>query len=177
MSLFQSQSDITIHIPPDLKTGATLQADKPLAANVYAFATYIFQQLNRWPQDGSVDFSKAIYALSSYLTPSFRESLVTEMETKASRGELAGRERGMTEIVGLDYIEEKVQVVRDGLWLVQIDMELRESVKGVEVKRKRLRYPIRVIRYDVDRETNPWGLALDGYELPGPQALPDEIQE
>ena len=34
-----------------------------------------------------------------------------------------------------------------------------------------IRYPLRVLRYAVDAEANPWGLALDGFAAEGPQRL------
>ena len=57
------------------------------------------------------------------------------------------------------------------MWVVIVDMELSETVKGMAVKRKTIRYPLRVVRYDVDRESNPWGLALDGFASSGPTTL------
>jgi len=41
------------------------------------------------------------------------------------------------------------------------------------VKRTRIRYPLRVVRYAVDPEANPWGLALDGFGADGPRRLTD----
>jgi hypothetical protein len=41
------------------------------------------------------------------------------------------------------------------------------------VKRTAIRYPLRVVRYAVDLETNPWGLALDGFGAEGPRRLTD----
>ena len=32
---------------------------------------------------------------------------------------------------------------------------------GERVKSRAVAYPVRVVRFDVDRELNPWGLALD----------------
>ena len=171
IGLMRAPSSLTIHIPPDLKSGAVVHPNEPSPANVYAFAMYILQQLYRWPNDGATDFSSAIYALSGYLTPAYREALISELETKAKRGELAGRERGMQELPGHGFKEARVVVLQDGVWKVIIDMELFESVKGMAVKRKAIRYPLRVVRYDIDREMNPWGLALDGFESAGPITL------
>ena len=36
-----------------------------------------------------------------------------------------------------------------------------------------IRYPIRVVRQAIDPESNPWGLALDGYARDGPRRLTD----
>ncbi len=41
----------------------------------------------------------------------------------------------------------------------------------MNVKRVNVRYPLRVVRYNVNPETNPWGLALDGYGKQGPTKL------
>lgn len=171
IGLMRAPSSLTIHIPPDLQSGATVHPNEPLPANVYAFAVYIFQQLYRWPTDGATDFSHAIYALSGYLTPMYREALVSELEHKAKRGELAGRERGMQEIAGRGFSDSRVSILQDGVWMAVVDMELLETVKGMAVKRKAIRYPLRVVRYDIDREKNPWGLALDGFEPPGPTTI------
>jgi integrating conjugative element protein (TIGR03746 family) len=54
---------ITVHIPPDLRSGAVMTLDEVPATNVYAFAFYIFQQLNRWSENGAEDYGKAIYRI------------------------------------------------------------------------------------------------------------------
>ena len=50
-------------------------------------------------------------------------------------------------------------------------MHIEEQVKGMLVKSVNVRYPVRVVRYDVDLNANQWGLALDGYADPGPTRL------
>ena len=130
---------LTVHIPPDLRSGAMQHHTAVPAATVYAFAFYIFQQLNRWPEDGSRDYGHAIFRIAPYVTPRHRAELLANLEEK-------GRQ----------------------VWL---DLELLESVKGMTVKRTRIRYPLRVVRYAVDPETNPWGLALDGFGADGPRRL------
>ena len=46
------------------------------------------------------------------------------------------------------------------------------------VKQTTIRYPLRIVRHAIDPESNPWGLALDGYEGDGPRRLStDEITE
>ena len=54
------------------------------------------------------------------------------------------------------------------MWL---DLDLFESVKGMTVKKTTIRYPLRVVRFVVDPESNPWGLALDGFAAEGPRRL------
>jgi integrating conjugative element protein (TIGR03746 family) len=166
-------SAITVHIPPDLRAGAVLDLNEVPRANVYTFALYVFQQLNRWPEDGAEDYGKAIFRIAPYLTPNFREVLITDMQTKARQGELASRVRSLQAIPGSGFEGRRVDIVSSDVWVVWLDLELNESVKGMPVKRTVIRYPLRVVRYPVDAETNPWGLALDGFADDGPTRIDD----
>lgn len=169
----QAPSHLRVHIPPDLRSGAVLGTEDVSAANVYAFAFYIFQQLNRWPDDGATDYGQAIFRVSPYLTPRYRNDLIADMELKAKRGELAYRVRGVQQVPGHGYEERRVDVLSPNVWVVWLDLDLLESVKGMTVKRTTIRYPVRVVRQAVDPEANPWGLALDGYAGEGPRRLDD----
>ena len=95
------------------------------------------------------------------------------MELKARRGELAYRVRGVHEVPGHGYEERRVDVLSSDTWIVWLDLDLMESVKGMTVKQTTIRYPIRVVRQAIDPETNPWGMALDGYGSEGPRRLTD----
>lgn len=167
----QAPRQLRVHVPPDLRSGAVLAAEEAPAANVYAFAFYIFQQLNRWPENGTTDYGRAIFRISPYLTPRYRNDLITDMELKARRGELAYRVRGVHEVPGHGYEERRVDVLSSNVWIVWLDLDLLESVKGMTVKQTTIRYPLRVVRQEIDPETNPWGLALDGYGGDGPRRL------
>lgn len=174
----QAPKQLRVYVPPDLRSGAVLAAEEVPAANVYAFAFYIFQQLNRWPDNGATDYGSAIFRISPYLTPRYRNDLIADMELKARRGELAYRVRGVHEVPGHGYEERRVDVLSRDAWIVWLDLDLMESVKGMAVKQTTIRYPIRVVRQAIDPEMNPWGLALDGYASDGPRRLtPDEVAQ
>ena len=174
----QSPKQLRVHVPPDLRSGAVLATEEVPPANVYAFAFYIFQQLNRWPENGATDYGNAIFRISPYLTPRYRNDLIEDMELKARRGELAYRVRGVHEVPGHGYEERRVDVLSSDAWIVWLDLDLLESVKGMTVKQTTIRYPVRVVRQAIDPETNPWGLALDGYASDGPRRLTDaELSE
>jgi len=64
-----------------------------------------------------------------------------------------------------------VDLLSKGIWVVWLDLDLYESVKGMTVKRTAIRYPVRVVRQAIDLEVNPWGLALDGFADEGPRRL------
>lgn len=61
--------ELTIHVPPDLRSGSTRKWWEVPPESVYAFTFYIFQQLHRWPTNGEEDYPRNIDALSAYLTP------------------------------------------------------------------------------------------------------------
>ena len=165
--------DITLHYPPDLRGGAVLRLDEVPPANVYLFAHHVFQQLNHWPEDGEKDYGRNIYRLAAYLTPKFRAQLTAELDLKGRRGELTGRVRTVQQLPGHGYEERRVDVRGNGVWTVWLDLDLEESVDGMAVKHSVIRYPLRVVRFDVDREKNPFGLALDGY-AGQPERLPED---
>jgi integrating conjugative element protein (TIGR03746 family) len=174
----RAPEQLTVHIPPDLRSGAVLSVDEIKPPNVYAFAFYIFQQLNRWPENGADDYGHAIFRVAPYLTPQFRADLISDLELKARHGELAYRVRGVQELPGHGYEERRVDRLANDTWVVWLDLDLQESVKGMTVKHTAIRYPLRVVRYAVDLETNPWGLALDGFVDGGPHRLsPEEVEE
>ena len=167
----QSPRHLTVHVPPDLRSGATQTIDEVPPANVYAFAFYIFQQLNHWSEDGAQDYGKAIFRISPYVTPRYRAELIADLELKGKQGELAYRVRGVQEVPGHGYEERRVDVLAAGVWVVWLDIDLLESVKGMTVKKTSIRYPLRVVRLSVNPEANPWGLALDGFAATGPRRL------
>ncbi|RTL26874.1 MAG: TIGR03746 family integrating conjugative element protein [Burkholderiales bacterium] len=155
--------DLDIHIPPDLSAGATIHAGRREvpSPNVYTFAFYIWQQLNRWSKNGQQDYGDQIYKLQAFFTPSCREQLIDDQKIRADQGELDQRTRTVTEIPGLGYRDERVVSLADGSWAVMIDTQIQETSRGVPVKDAYIRYPLHIVRYDVDRERNPWQLALD----------------
>lgn len=158
---------LTVHVPPDLRTGSTrLWWDIP-PENIYSFALYVFQQINRWPNDGEKDYKRAVFALQNYLTPSCRAYLERDYENRQINGELRGRVRGVYEILGRGYANKPALRVRQldkDSWRVNLDLNADEYYLTEAVKRTAVRYPLRVVRYDVDTESNPYGLALDCYD-------------
>ena len=154
------QNDIAIHYPPDLRSGAVMQAGEVPPSEVYLFAQYILQQLNNWERNGAKDYPNNVNRLRYYLTPRFRQQLKDNI-TNRPHGELRDRVRVFKPIAGSAYDEGDVELLGDS-WLVWLDVNIAETVLGQPVKSLSLRYPIHVVRYDTNREMNPWQLALDG---------------
>jgi integrating conjugative element protein (TIGR03746 family) len=163
---WHSPRNLTIHVPPDLRSGSVRRWWDVPPESVYAFAWYIFQTLNRWPSNGEEDYPRNIHALSAYLTPRCQSYLDSDFGLRRDNGELRQRVRGIYEIPGRGYGDnptDRVRVVSDRDWIVTLDVTADEYYDGEQVKRAFVRYPLRVIRQDVDPEHNPFGLALDCY--------------
>jgi integrating conjugative element protein (TIGR03746 family) len=159
-----ARREITVHLPPDLRTGATLTlgaVPQVPDTTVYTFAIYIWQQINRWEADGVKDYGRQIYTMQSFVTPACREQLVADMNARNAAGELARRTRAVMEINGLGYAPERVKVEGGNAWKVLLDTQIQETQAGVPIKEAYIRYPLRIVRFDVDREKNPWQLAID----------------
>lgn len=163
-----------LYIPPDLTQGMVTNFDNVPAPLVYTFAYYIWQQLNRWSRDGEKDYPKQIYKLQGFLTPGCRVALEADMNTKQGLGELRQRVRSLQEILGQSYTRERVAIETSSSWKVWLDVNVIESIGGHPVKDVLLRYPLAVVRFDVDKEINPWGLALACDQSMRPVLLSEE---
>lgn len=172
--------ELTIHVPPDLRSGSTRRWWEVPPETVYAFTFYIWQQLQRWPTNGDEDYSRNIRALSPYLTPACQAFLIRDYDYRRSVGELRQRVRGIYEIPGRGYGEDpklRVKTVSDRDWIVTMDVAADEYFADEQVKRALVRYTVKVVRADVDPERNPFGLMLDCYsDMPQRITVPDPAQ-
>jgi len=159
----RAPSAITLHYPPDLSTGAAQQLGDIPKANIYGFAFYIFQQLNRWPNDGQEDYFERIHTLKHYLTPACFEERLSDFDSRNRNNELTGRSRAVWEIPGRGFDLLRVKATSNDTWVVGLDLHVQETYRGERVKDRLIHFPVNVVNYDVDPELNPWGLALDCY--------------
>ena len=159
----RAPNDLTVHTPPDLRTGSTRPWWEVPTPTVYSFAFYIFQQLNAWPKDGETDYPAKITALSPYLTPKCQEFLQADVRKRTDIGELKDRVRVVYEIPGRGFQDKNVTIIDRDNWIVRLDLVADEYFHAESVKRALVRYPLKVVRWDGDAERNPFGLALDCY--------------
>lgn len=158
--------DLTVHVPPDLRSGSTRKWWEIPPETVYTFGFYIFQQLNRWPTDGEEDYARNLQQLRAYLTPKCQTILQAEFEQRRVGGELRKRTRGVYEIPERGYGDDptfRVKTLGRDAWVVNLDLTADEYFGSEKVKRALVRYPLHVVRMDVDPESNPFGLALNCY--------------
>ena len=170
---WQAPKNLTIHVPPDLRSGSTRRWWDIPPESVYTFAFYVFQQLNRWPTNGEADYPRNLHALSPYLTPACQNTLQQDFVLRRDSGDLRNRVRGVYEIPGRGYGDDptlRVKVISDDDWIVTLDLTADEYYDGDRVKRALVRYSLKVVRDDVDPEKNPFGLVLDCYARP-PQRI------
>ncbi|MEQ4903610.1 PFL_4703 family integrating conjugative element protein [Enterobacter hormaechei] len=175
-----SPRNLTIHNPPDLRSGSIRAWWEVPPSTVYAFAFYIFQQLNSWPKNGDTDYPWRISSLAAYLTPACQEQLRLDARQRKNLGELRERVRGIYEVPGRGYSDDSVTIVDRDNWLVRLDLVADEYYNTEPVKRALVRYPLKVVRWDINPETNPFGLALDCFaDMPqrleaAPVVLPEK---
>ena len=166
---------IKIDIPPDLRSGSTRGIQERHPFNVYAFGYYIFQQMNNWPVEGIEDYKKQINRLSCYITPRFKGELERDYEQRLKRHEL-NRTRALQEMPDRPYTDKRVYVESGDSWVAFYDVNIKETFRSEIVKDIFVRYPVRIVRWDVDPECNLWGLALDGF-YKNPKRLEGNQQE
>lgn len=158
--------DMTVHVPPDLRSGSTRKWWEIPPETVYTFGFYVFQQLNRWPNDGEEDYARNLQKLRGYLTPKCQNLLQDEYEQRRAGGELRKRVRGVYEIPERGYGDDpnfRVQPLGRDAWIVNLDLTADEYFGSEKVKRALVRYPLHIVRMDVDPERNPFGLAINCY--------------
>ncbi|MEW5288580.1 PFL_4703 family integrating conjugative element protein [Erwinia papayae] len=160
----RAPSTLTIHNPPDLRSGSTRAWWVIPPSTVYSFGFYIFQQLNAWPHNGDVDYTAKIAQMNPYLTPACLDFLNKDAEMRKNTGELRDRVRVVYEIPRRGYGANSVKIIDDDNWVVRLDLVADEYVHSELVKRAMVRYPLKVVRWEGDPERNPFGLALDCYD-------------
>lgn len=158
--LYQRQSDITVHIPPDLSKGANIKPGVLVAPNSYAFGMYVWRALNDWPDSGSKDYSAAIDKYKCFVSPDFEQWLRKNEKNKRREGEL-DRTRTITEAV--PFNPQFVQSVGSNVFSVALVMRLQERVGGMVVKDTNMNYSLRIV--PDNRHCNDMGMAIDGFMI------------
>lgn len=158
-----ASKDITVHYPPNMTLATTMKAGTVPEETVYAFVPLMLQQLNLWENSGDKDYEDNRFRLRQFLTEGYQRQIRDEIEAGLKRGTLSGVKRRMQILPSSFYNDEAVQPIGNH-WLVWIDVELTDSVNNVPVNASVRRLGVRVVRYDINRDANPWQLAIDGIE-------------
>ena len=168
-----AQSKVNVYIPPQIpQSGITLQAGEYPATTIYSFAYYVWQSINHWPSNGTEDYKQAIQQFSPFLTPRFKNFLIRDYNERLNQSELQERIRTLSGLNGAVFDKADVQAISPGVWNVHLKMRLSEhmNINGNQVKDVTIEYTLRIVRYDIDAKSNPWGLAIDGF-INNPQRI------
>ena len=160
-----------ISIPPDIRYGSQVSLNTINPWEVYNFAGYVWQQINRCPHDCFRDYPQNLERLTRFLTPEFKAWLRHDSEKRAA--ELLGRSRYLLPLETTNF-REAVSLTDSGTWNVTIDVELKEAIGGVSVKDAKIRYYLTVVSKSIDPEFNPWGLLLDTMSKMPDRILPSQ---
>jgi integrating conjugative element protein (TIGR03746 family) len=158
--------NIEVHLPPEIPvSGLNIKANAYPPAFIYSFAYYIWQSINNWPNNGVQDYQKTIASSSPFLTPRFKQFLIRDYNRRINEGEIQDRIRTLQGVNGSAFSVKDVENLGHGNWLVHLHFRLSEhmNINGNQVKDVEIDYVLRVVRYQIDAKSNPWGLALDGF--------------
>lgn len=165
---------LTINIPPDLRDGARLDIGTVPTVTVYEFAQVIWQKVHNWHSNGEEDFKANLAAFGNYLTPNCRSTLNVSFERALMKGEVQNRTREITPLPEYPFKQQYVQPQGAGVWNVDLHVNLKEIIRSTPIKDVDIKFPLRVVYYDIDPELNPWSLAIDCY-YDSPQPLKDNL--
>ena len=161
-----AQTDITLHYPPDLRSGASMKVGQIDPSEVFGFVSTVFTYLNTWNENGLHDYPANRKKLRAYLTQKYQRYILAEIKDLERLGEIQGRTRTIQPIAEDYYTEDKVTIKNGSTWVVLRKFRVKEYIKGTgtPIKDTVIEFPIRVVVYTVPRQANPWQLGLDGYE-------------
>ena len=86
---------ITLYYPPDLSTGTEMKIGDIPETSVYGFAYNVFQQLNRWPNNGAKDYEDKLHMLKNYMTPACFQERQDDFKAKKNKQQLNNRQRSV----------------------------------------------------------------------------------
>jgi len=155
-------SKLRIYIPPNLSQGVLVSPTEVPKNTVYAFAFQIFTAINTWTNNGTKDYQNNIAAYRNYLSPSFYESLENDYQKRMANGALS-RTRIMSGVSGQGYQPSDVKPLGNDTWLVNIQLQIKESVGASVVKNVIMDYPLMITRVNESIQDNPWGLSINGF--------------
>ncbi len=163
-----------LFVPPGFRDGGELNVETVPEVYAYEFASTLWKKMNFWETDGASDFTRNIYRFQNYFTPSCRETLKTQYYSLKKQGELNKRVRQMVDNPDYPFKDSYVRQISSGVWEVDLNMVVHESVNSTPVKNNDMLYPLRVVYFDVDRTANPWGLAIDCFSK-SPELVQDNL--
>ncbi|MCB1810680.1 MAG: DUF2895 family protein [Candidatus Competibacteraceae bacterium] len=158
-----------VYIPPDLSRPQTVAPGQIPPSYVYAFAKIVMETLNFCPEDCAKDYAANLETLRAYLTPSCFQELAMHRERNVSLYQ--HRTRKLLPVGEEIFDPQKVTRLDKNVWEVRVEYLLEEHVVGVETRRNRYYYPLRIVHLSLPVELNAYQLAFDCYLGAGPRPV------
>ena len=92
----------------------------------------------------------------------FSPKLYGEALSPRLNGELT-RKRIMSGVSGMGYKPSDVKVLGNGTWLVNMHLQIIETLEGSVIKNVIMDYPLVVSQIHASMQVNPWGLQIAGF--------------
>lgn len=145
------------NFPPDTSQGGKVMVNETPRHQVYGLAFGLFQKIYRCEKDCSVEFANNIRAYGYFYTDTYRQKMLSYAASR--EGYNRKRIRSISEHG--NYKQSKVIPLGNGVWVVYLDVVEKEYIGSKKVRDAIMRYPVVMVKNDVDRENNPWRLAFD----------------
>ena len=149
-----------LHLPPDLTRGGVVKVNEHQKHEVYALALDLYQKLYRCEKNCAQEFPENIRKYGYFLTDEYRPKLLKQAKNLHAYN--SKKRRSISEF-GV-FKEEKVISLGGNRWVVFLDVNEKEFIGQKLTRDAVLRYPVLISTFDVDRDKNPWRLALDGLQ-------------
>lgn len=157
-----AQKTQRVYFPPSLQSGGFTNINKVPKSTVYAFAFQIFSAVNSWPDGGTKDYDKNIVSYHNYFSSNMLQAFQSDFKVRQREGALS-RKRIVSAVAGMGYNPKKIVNEGNGVWELNLKLDVLETVGGTVVKHVIMDYPLKVERVDTSIQVNPWGLVLAGY--------------
>lgn len=166
-ALIQAPHQLRIWLSPSMSaSGGLVKADDIPDEYVHGFVATLIPNLNSWTMAGEQEFAENIAKYQYYFTPRFRDVLETNRQALEKAG-LFSR----TQTASLYRFLESQDVNKIGydLWDVHLMLRITQKLNeqsAMVIADKVVDYHYRIVKVNVSKLQNPFGLAIDGYSQP-----------
>lgn len=163
-ALLQAPSKVHLWLTPAMSAnGGIIKADEVPNEYVHGFVTTLIPNIHSWSESGDAQLRRSIQMYQHYFTPRFRDVLASNHHAMQKAGLFS---RTQTASLYRFMESQDVTKIGSGLWDVQLVLRLTQKLNehsAMIIADKVVEYHYRVVKVNVSRTQNPFGLAIDGY--------------
>lgn len=166
-SLIKAPKTMEFWLSPAMSAnGGLMKADEVSDEYVHGFVTALIPALNTWSNAGVEEFYKNSQAFKYYMTPRYRDVLEA---TRLSLEKAGIFTRTQTASLYRFLEDGDIKKLGSNIWevhlLLRITQKLNEE-SAMVIADKVVDYHFRVVKVNLSKIDNPFGLAIDGYSKP-----------